>query len=534
MINPYSWNMVNPNLFFGREKLLDEMLSDLPGTPRNSFGIAGGRRMGKSTLLRRVEQELRAGIEQWKASGLLVLPIYIDGLTFPPKITGDILWSILLRELSLLLPQVPRPPQEIDFYSFKEKLAPVLRDIAQTPRIIILFDEIEAVTSATWSNNFFDNLRALINNTPGLSDYFTCVISGAHDLEALKQEITSPMRGVLEWRSLRLLDYEDSCRLIQEPIGYAWPESFLKNIYTLTGGHPMLLQYLMQWVCRGEPEQAEIMLYQGVSTFSRDHRWQFAQWWNRYCMPIISDNVAFATDEQISSQTKTTTSIAQLVYSRLPDDGKPIPLEELVNEFGDDEANNALEILQHVGIVAEMDDGYSYHYAGEMFRNWYRQYARISENSQHDTELYRRLVSVEPLIAGKYLSAWKSYHQAMPNYSGVVAELRGVLELLLDKYAPVQALLTDPVFKLDNGKTEPTLRQRVRYMALKQYSDKDRAREIYQDYNLLDNFSEQIAQVATNASRTASGGVHRFVTRKQAYSALKQWDSILLQLLPPN
>ncbi len=59
----YAWNMVNPTLCYGRDGLLQELLKKLPGSPQFSFGIAGGRRMGKTTLLRRVELELQTQLE---------------------------------------------------------------------------------------------------------------------------------------------------------------------------------------------------------------------------------------------------------------------------------------------------------------------------------------------------------------------------------------------------------------------------------------------------------------------------------------
>lgn len=66
MKNPYSWNTVNSALFYGQERLdlLLDMIDGLTGSPRSSFGITGSRRMGKTTLLRRLEQDLRSGGEQ--------------------------------------------------------------------------------------------------------------------------------------------------------------------------------------------------------------------------------------------------------------------------------------------------------------------------------------------------------------------------------------------------------------------------------------------------------------------------------------
>ncbi|MEM4235054.1 MAG: hypothetical protein QXU75_07895, partial [Candidatus Methanomethylicaceae archaeon] len=61
--NPYRWDKVNIDLFYGRNRLRHELVEGL----RNgqSFGITGGRRMGKTTLLRRVEADLKERAQQW-------------------------------------------------------------------------------------------------------------------------------------------------------------------------------------------------------------------------------------------------------------------------------------------------------------------------------------------------------------------------------------------------------------------------------------------------------------------------------------
>lgn len=99
MTNPYVWNEVNPQLFYGRDALLQEMLTGLVSSPRCSFGIAGGRRMGKSTLLRRLETELNAKKTSLQSSGLLLIPIYVDGLSLPRPLSASDIWTYLFREL---------------------------------------------------------------------------------------------------------------------------------------------------------------------------------------------------------------------------------------------------------------------------------------------------------------------------------------------------------------------------------------------------------------------------------------------------
>jgi hypothetical protein len=508
MKNPYAWNTVNPELCYGRDALLSELLSGLPGSPRYSFGVAGGRRMGKTTLLRRVELELQAGIDQWRAGGLLVIPIYVDGLVLPRPLAASDVWVYLLRGLQSALPDQPlRAPSPVDFSAFKQIVQPVLINLPERPRIIVMFDEIEPIVVCDWANGFLGQWRALLSNTPYLSEYFTAVFAGAREMTALQRDVGSPLMDILEWRSLRSLEYDDACRLMQEPIGYAWPSAFLQRAYVETGGHPMLLQYVMQHVCAALPEAAEQSLEQATARFARERGWQFGEWWERYCTPA-----------------------AQRIYARMPDDGSQLPLRQLTREFGLDEANDALEILQHVGLIVAEEDGFAFRYSGEMFRRWYRVYGTLAESPMHDPELYARLAKVGSELADKYLSGWRIYQADLPNYSSAVGEMRDTLTLLLDRIAPDEQVSGEPGFRLEPNEQKPTRRQRVRYAARQLYNI-ERTKEIVSDYDLLETACDQLAQLVTGAYRAASGMTHTTATRERAYRALKQWDSILAQLL---
>jgi hypothetical protein len=327
-------------------------------------------------------------------------------------------------------------------------------------------------------------------------------------MAALQRDIGSPLKDILEWRNLHALGYEDACQLMQEPIGLEWPATFLQHAYSETGGHPMLLQYVMQHVCAVPPEVAERSLEQAVAKFARERGWQFGEWWGRYCTPT-----------------------AQRIYARLPDDGSTLPLRTLVSEFGLDEANDALKILQHVGLAVAEEDEFAFRYAGKMFRQWYQVYGALAESPRHDPELYSRLAKLEAALADKYLSAWKIYQIDLPNYSGAVGEVRDTLTLLLDKIAPDEQVSAGPGFKLEAGQKKPTRAQRVRYAARQRYNA-ERTREIASDFYLLETSCDQLAQIVTGAYSGASGLTHTTATRERAYRMLKQWDSILAQLLP--
>ena len=194
MKNPYVWNTINPDLCYGRDKLLSDLLGGLPGSPRYSFGVAGGRRMGKTTLLRRVERDLRAGVEQWRSGGLLVIPIYIDGLVLPRPLAASDVWTLLFRELQSALPGLSQPFESFDFDGFKTAVASVLPNLLEHPRIIVMFDEIEPIVVCDWADSFLSQWRALLSNTPELSEYFTAVFAGAQEMAALRRDIGSPLR----------------------------------------------------------------------------------------------------------------------------------------------------------------------------------------------------------------------------------------------------------------------------------------------------------------------------------------------------
>lgn len=511
MANPYSWNEVNIDLFFGRQDLRSELIARLTGTPRYSFGISGARRMGKSTLLRRVEADLLAGADQWREGGLLVLPVYIDGQALNRPLTPNAIWTYLLGELVSSLPVDPLDvPATVDFGVFKSFLAPLLESVTLGVRVIVMFDEIEPLLAADPELGFLANWRALLSNTPGLSSYFTAIFSGAQEMVALQLDLGSPLKDILEWRGLRSLDYESACELMIRPSELELSDSFLHRAYAETGGHPMLLQFLMLQVLDNS-DPSDYGLDNAISLCEQSRRWQFQEWWTRYCTPS-----------------------AQRVYAKMPDDGLTIPLRAITLEFGSDEASSALDVLLHTGLVSAEDDGFAYRYAMDLFRRWFRRHASLSPQASHDILIYQSLQEIDQGIADKYRSAWSIFEADLSDYSGAAATIRETLTLLLDILAPEQLVMAEPDFVDENHVGYPTRRQRVRFAARQRLMmDTDSIRELSGDFELLDADCEQLAAIATLAYKSTSGLVHSVAARDQAYQALKQWDAILSRILRP-
>lgn len=381
MKNPYVWNEVNPQLFYGRDTLLSEMLKGLASNPRCSFGIAGGRRMGKSTLLRRLETELNAKNASLQSSGLLVIPIYVDGLSLPRPLSASDIWTYLFRELQRVFPELSQDNLPLDFDLFKEKIMPIL---TKHPRIIVMFDEIEPIlVHDIWANAFLSHWRALLSNTPNISEYFTAVFAGAREISALRRDVGSPLMDILEWHSLRNLDFVVACRLMEEPSHQKWSDMFKQRTFQETGGQPMLMQYLMQQVYSAvsanevpfSPEALETLVEQATNKFISQRHWQFSEWWDRYCTPV-----------------------AQRIYARLPADASTLPLRHLTKEFGK-QTYDALDILQHIGIAQTEDDGFAFRFSGKMFQHWYQVYGSIADAPVHDREIYDKLTNIAPELA---------------------------------------------------------------------------------------------------------------------------------------
>lgn len=312
--------------------------------------------MGKTTVLRRIERSLREQVERLPHNRLRAVIVYLDGLTLPRPLTEEDTWGLLLRRIQSLLPGVSGTPTRLDFEDFKKETSKIVEGMEEQLRVVVMFDEIELILTCGWANVFLGHWRALLSNTPGLSECFSAVFAGAHDLNVLRHDVGSPLKDILEWRSLRPLAYEDACRLMQEPIDRQWDSSFLSCVYRETGGHPMLLQYVMQQVCLHwsdgyHTQSPEQLVERAAEKFAAERRWQFSEWWERYCSPT-----------------------AQRVYRRLYDAGGDVMLRQLVGEFGRAPADDAAEILQHVGLVEEVEahqQGLAYRCIGEMFRRWY-------------------------------------------------------------------------------------------------------------------------------------------------------------------
>lgn len=371
--NPYRWDKINIDLFYGRNPLRYELVEGL----RNgqSFGITGGRRMGKTTLLRRVEADLRERAPQWAVGGLLVIPVYIDGLSLSHPITAGQIFDFIVQKIrgwivsdkELLVNSRSSP---LPLNPFTAQLAQYIEDINASnhrPQIIVLFDEVEPVLNCDWGEGFFSNWRALLNNEPAVSPYISAVFAGASEMFQLARDVGSPLGNILSWRGLQLFSFEDTSLLVNEPTNSYLPPEFAEQVFKETGGHPALIQYLMQSVCNQDLDTAEKSLTQALESFHLYERDKFERWWEKF------------------------PPLAQQVYAQILSTGTTISRHFLIQAFNSTDIGRALDILCHSGVVSYDSRQDSFVAAGQMFQRWFNQFGTV-QNTPELTERVDRLL----------------------------------------------------------------------------------------------------------------------------------------------
>ncbi|MFZ2489764.1 MAG: hypothetical protein WAZ19_16780 [Anaerolineae bacterium] len=375
--NPYRSNQVNINLFYGRNSLRHRLVNGL--RDGQSFGITGGRRMGKTTLLRRVEADLAEKASQWINGGLLVIPVYIDAQALPHPISPDSIFNGIIQKIQEYVAANQEFSISNQNFSMNAPLHPFAAHLARfincvsdyRPQIVALFDEVEPILNYDWGQSFFANWRSFLHNEPTLSPYISTVFTGASEMLHLARDIGSPLGNVLTWEELALFSVEDTALLVNEPTKNYLPIQFTEQVFRETGGHPFLIQYIMQFVCNNDLEEADRYLKLAIDTFHIKESDKFERWWEK--LP----------------------SIAQQIYGQLVQTEKPLSRHFLHQTFGTSDINRALGILCHTGISSSLADQDTYTASGQMFIRWFKQYGVICPTPDLTNQVDQLLKNLE-------------------------------------------------------------------------------------------------------------------------------------------
>lgn len=332
MENPYHWLRVNPNLFYGTERMF--MILDICNrlSQGESFAVVGGRRLGKTTFLRRLELEI-------KRSNRYLYPVYIDAQAMPYVASSDEAFKWICKHVEKAIGMNVEKADQ-----FEEWMGSFLKK-KQCLKLVLIIDEFDAFSEYDWCHTFFDNWRALIHNTPGISEHLGIVLAGVRISERLLVRQGSPLANVLSWKYLSLLNEEDTKQLVHEPTKGLFPAKVSEIVWEKTRGHPFLIQFLMHHLCASRMEtNFEQVLDQAEQRLRDEHDIIFRQWW--------FDHIG---------------ERERKIYRALV---KGATIEEIIQKLGykAGEVREGLRTLSYVGLVRKLDGHYAV--AGLIFNRW--------------------------------------------------------------------------------------------------------------------------------------------------------------------
>ena len=227
-LSPYVVNGPVPErMFFGREqevKVISQNLVD------RDYAVLGGRRIGKSSILQRLDRLLSADPRYFA--------LYIN---CEDKMDRREFLEALAGNLGVEL-------DSAESRSFRDVVVPFIK-ANSTKRLVFLLDEIDELLAreaeAPDGPRLFKTFR-------GLSHEGTCrfVFSGSRTLYSHLHDSRSPFFNFCDSLILRPLDEKSVTEIVTKPmrqLGIDIPEEeqFIQRLVTLTSSHPNLTQ----WVC---------------------------------------------------------------------------------------------------------------------------------------------------------------------------------------------------------------------------------------------------------------------------------------------
>ncbi len=226
-VSPYkSQGPTPPHLFFGREHELREMTENATTT---SYVLIGGRRIGKTSILKRLEHVNLPGAG-------------FHALSHDCSITST--EHELIQAVTSNKQWFPSSPSPDTFSSF----AAVIQSLTTEQPLVILLDEADKLVATDREIGYpvFHSLRAL-----GNSGLCTFILSGE---QALHTELTNPYSPLYNFASEMLigrLDFPAVQELVIRPMKQLEillqdEAEMVQRIWKFTSGHPSVVQSLCQ------------------------------------------------------------------------------------------------------------------------------------------------------------------------------------------------------------------------------------------------------------------------------------------------
>ncbi|CAN5718655.1 hypothetical protein BH18ACI4_BH18ACI4_25920 [soil metagenome] len=343
--NPYNC-AIPGNLFVGYDRLRQELLNGF----RNgrSYAILGGRRCGKTSLLK----QLRTDLETAGLAPLTPVPRLVD-IQALGRCTPQLLFHELYRTIVQDVDAQPFHTREEgrEYRDFLAALgdAKALLDkrYGRAWVVILLIDELDAAISKLPDDQFFQNLRNLLMMSD-FRNHFRVVASGVNGMAKLITSGCSPLNN-LRNKYLSILSISQMHELVLHGFQQGLDPDAESLLLQLTGRHPYLVQGLLEklYDAGGVPDRAKMQTAAG--DFLREHR-DFTRWLEMF------GSTEHGVYQLLSQTTDGRLHVRDLRFGLDP---------SLAPNLDD-----ALTVLSYHGVIDDSDPDRPC-IAGAMFRDWY-------------------------------------------------------------------------------------------------------------------------------------------------------------------
>lgn len=370
-MNPYIFDkpVSQTEMFVGRAELIAEFLTNSSRHSVRSYSLIGGRRLGKTSLLRELERKLKENLARDGQS--IVLPVYLDMNYEIIETREQFFTRIIERMFEVAQVAFESAALELNIeelnkiqHSSNMKLT-ILDSFVKTIqnlnrylfgrnkglRIQVLIDESERISVQQWAPEVFSNLNSILTNSP-LRELISIIMAGSSDFYSKVREPGSPLQMILQQRFLTSLSDTEARFLINAPMNKAPTEDIITEIILQTGRHPFLIQYIMYYIYDLSIEEVTVdKVRQVAAKLPEEMPWVYKNWYSH--LGIEAQKLYFLLTQE------STWLKRSILLSR-------------ANKIGvrSDEYKSATEALSYHACI-ETDSSLGYKVNGEMFRNWF-------------------------------------------------------------------------------------------------------------------------------------------------------------------
>ncbi|WP_419784289.1 AAA family ATPase [Maridesulfovibrio sp.] len=224
--NPYtpdSGGATPKEMFYGRSDDIQRLWD-----PEGPCILYGGRQLGKSSLLRRVEREYHNSDQQQ----------YVFYVGIQP---GDNIWDIFRKKL--VDTQLLKTKGKVKYSTVKDSIKKILNN-SPSMRILFLLDECDDLLKED-SENKFEQLILLRDLMTQTERRFKAVFTGLHNVQRYERIPNQPLAHFGAPLRIGPLAPGDAEKLVHKPLsvlGYDMEQQIVHQVLAQTNYHPSLIQ----------------------------------------------------------------------------------------------------------------------------------------------------------------------------------------------------------------------------------------------------------------------------------------------------